>query len=43
MAKTRKTVTISIKESLWQQLKDNKIRVSTIINSLLEEYLKESK
>ena len=43
MAKTRKTVTISIKESLWKELKDNRIRVSTIINSLLEEYLKESK
>lgn len=42
MAKTRKTITISIKESLWNELKDKKIRVSTIINKLLDEYLSES-
>ena len=42
MAKTRKTITISIKESLWNELKDRKIRVSTIINKLLDEYLSES-
>ena len=42
MAKTRKTITISIKESLWNELKDRKIRVSTIINKLLDEYLTES-
>lgn len=42
MAKTRKTITISIKESLWNELKDKKIRVSTIINKLLDEYLTES-
>lgn len=42
MAKTRKTITISIKESLWSELKDRKIRVSTIINKLLDEYLTES-
>lgn len=41
MAKTRKTITISIKESLWTELKDKKIRVSTIINKLLENYLNE--
>lgn len=42
MAKTRKTITISIKESLWNELKNRKIRVSTIINKLLDEYLTES-
>ena len=42
MAKTRKTITISIKESLWNELQDRKIRVSTIINKLLDEYLTES-
>ena len=42
MAKTRITITISIKESLWNELKDRKIRVSTIINKLLDEYLTES-
>lgn len=42
MAKTRKTITISIKESLWNELKGRKIRVSTIINKLLDEYLTES-
>lgn len=42
MAKTRKTITISIKESLWNELKDKKIRISTIINKLLDEYLSES-
>jgi hypothetical protein len=45
MAKTRKAITISIKEDVWKYLKDNKIRVSTIINSLLSDYVdkKESK
>lgn len=40
MAKTRKTITISIKESNWKILKEKKLRVSTIINNLLDEYLK---
>lgn len=39
MAKTRKTITISIKEANWNKLKENKIRVSTLINELLDEYL----
>lgn len=38
--KTRKTITISINESLWKKLKNNGLRVSTVINKLLEEYCK---
>lgn len=39
MAKTRKTITISIKESNWNILKEKNLRVSTIINKLLDDYL----
>lgn len=41
MAITRKTITISIKEDSWKILKDRKIRVSTLINDLIDKYLEE--
>ena len=40
--KTTKTITISINEKNWSVLKSKKIRVSTLINQLIDDYLNKS-
>lgn len=38
---TRRKVTISLKQDLYDRLKENKIKTSTLVNKLIQEYFDE--
>lgn len=38
---TRRKVTISLRQDLYDKLKENKIKTSTLINMLIQEYFDE--
>ena len=40
---TRRKVTISLRQDLYDELKKNQVRISTLINKLVEDYFENQK